>query len=131
MKIAVLNYQLAAEYLPTEPTSIIRIFDPGCYRKDGNNHHNILKGRYEHILSYAFEDIDLAVYDDISEVQERLRSEHLCFTSQMAEQLVREFAGIRHTPSLVVHCNAGISRSVAVAHAFPEALIRPSTPRAS
>jgi|GEM_PF-5194055 len=64
MKLSVLNYLLAQEFVPTEPTLAIRIFDPDSTDdtdKGGNNPARKLVDSPLWVaqLTYTFEDIDL------------------------------------------------------------------------
>jgi len=134
VKIYVLNYQLAREFVPTEPTIMIRIYDPDDDSEQGNNPHSsknrlVESDHWKHILEYTFEDIDLTAYEgEEHEATRRRLEERPIFTQEIAEDLVSHFAhamlvdarGIfgLNINTLVVHCNAGISRSVAVTHAL-------------
>jgi len=135
MNIWVLNYNDARNFVPTEPTMAIRIFDPGAASKP------MLEAEYsdypeqrwrncpqapfpvEDYVSapgFTFEDLDLDQYPD--DIRCRLIREgrnHL--TANTADQIVKEFmrVGDRIT-ALMVHCHAGASRSVAVANALDE-----------
>ncbi len=127
MKIRVMNYEQASEFIPTVYAVAIRIFDPGCSKADGNNAGRRLKPSPYWVAQfcYVFDDIDLTVYDNHPEEQEKLRTGYDCFTPEIAKQIVLDVGSslVRSdvcVKELVIHCNAGISRSVAVAHALIE-----------
>ena len=124
MKIYVLNYQLAQRFEFNEPTIVIRISDPGCTKADGNNASQKLQPSEFPVLEfcYEFEDIDLTVYEGDEAVYTRL-SQRPIMTPEIAKKMVDDFGGVlaaSNTPfnTLAVHCNAGISRSVATAFAL-------------
>jgi len=120
MKIWVLNYLLAQKFQPTEPTLAIRIFDPNAdAEKDGNSPARKLvdSSLWVAQLEYCFADIDLTLYEEESpETFHRLQRDERCFDSLMAKRLIadvtKHLSAVQH---IMVHCNAGISRSVAVA----------------
>lgn len=121
MKICVLNYELAREFEPIEPTLAIRIFDPDCERTDGNNAQQKLKDNplWTTQLCYTFEDIDLTTVEEDRERFTRLQKGYKCFDILTAKKLVQDFeANYKKATALMIHCNAGISRSVAIAAAL-------------
>lgn len=115
MKFWVLNYIQAQSFRPEIPTLAIRIFDPGANpAKDSNHPGNSLLSSPNWVaeMEYTFSDDDLWLYDD-SELTST------SFNSILAQRLLLEFK--RYLPKVsgvMLHCNAGHSRSPAVALAL-------------
>lgn len=119
MKFLVLNYLQATEYEPSEPTLAIRIFDP---EGGENTPSRVLQPSKLWVaeLHYTFADVDLGVYEEHDpETFLRLQKTGRCFDPLIAERLLKQFAEHRKkTSTVMVHCNAGLSRSPAVVTAL-------------
>lgn len=124
MKIWVLNYLEAREFDPEELTLVVRIFDPGATKHEHNMPIPLkCSTLWVDEVRMEFEDIDVAAYQNEGGVAlaRRLQEERKCFTPVMASFLLNEVAGtIKKAEALLVHCNAGLSRSPAVARALVE-----------
>lgn len=121
MKFTVLNYISAQKFQPQEPTLAIRIFDPGCDKKDGNNPSQKLQDSSFWVaqLTYTFDDVNLTVYEDQPDKFQKTQKEFKCFDSLLAKRLVQDFEKhLNQVSAVMIHCNAGVSRSVAVAAAL-------------
>ena len=132
MKIWVENYNEARLFVPTEPTIAIRVFDPGArtskLAKAWEDYPDDLwdncpqapwaSEKYLATFGYTFSDIDMdQPYPE--ELKSRIRKESKLFTANMAEDLLGKFVKVyKQASSLLVHCNAGASRSPAIAVAL-------------
>jgi len=150
MKIHVLNFILARDFVPTAPTIAIRVFDPGArnYARPENrpNPDKTSENRYltdwewdnckeapfkrdlyKTVLEYEFSDIDLELYEAESDTPERkqrtLELKEKCadrlFTPERAHKLLDDFRNCyTGKEEIMAHCNAGVSRSVAIVNAL-------------
>lgn len=117
-RINILNYLEARTFEPAEPTLIVRVFDPDASKPEHNLPSPLRPSSFWlDQIELSFEDIDLCGYEREAIGQFiMLRRERRCFELPMAQHLLREAARTIHqAASLVVHCNAGMSRSPAVA----------------
>lgn len=119
MKFIVLNYLSAQKFAPRDPTLAIRIFDP----EGGQNTPDkklLESDMWVGELHYTFSDIDLCIYEECDpHLAESLKRTSHCFDASMAQQLVSDFSKVKDkTSTVLLHCNAGISRSPAVALAL-------------
>lgn len=123
MKFHVLPYTLARAFVPEEPTLAIRIFDPGATRHDDNNARQKLveSDLWVAELQYTFVDFDPLRYTGSPpEIAEGLHQEYAnknwLLTPLVASRIINDFAKHKDKVSAVmVHCNAGLSRSPTVA----------------
>ena len=124
MKFYVLPYTFARQHIPQEPTLAIRIFDPSCQSAEGNNSRQTLQASQCWIkeLHYTFADYDPYRYIGFSlDVQEGIQKEYqnTAINPRIAEMILRDFVAHEGKISAVmIHCNAGLSRSPAVALAL-------------
>ncbi len=134
MKIWIENYNAAKLHVPEEPTIAVRVFDPGArpYRLanarwsdypedcwDNTPAAPFNKKAYLAVFEYTFEDCNLDVSS--KERQNQLLSDptRTLFTAPMAENLLIKFKETyEQATALMAHCNAGASRSVALARAL-------------
>ena len=135
MKLYILNYLKALSFEPTEPTIAIRIFDPNARRYPDLNSHETKKypilgqwdncpeapfdnSKYTSVHCYTFNDT-IRDIKDIDNWPEKIRKNMI--NSQMAMKIINEFEkNYLKAEALMVHCYAGISRSVAVACALSQ-----------
>jgi len=135
LKIWIENYNEARRFKPEGPTIAVRVFDPGARR------HPAASARWEDypddrwdncpeapwntdaylaVLGYTFSDINMdQPYPE--EMKKGLRNDPSVklFTANMAEDLVKKFAAVyEQADAMLAHCNAGASRSPAVANAL-------------
>lgn len=129
MNIWIENYINARAFRPVEKTVAIRVFDPGTVKepkdKDGDWRNGPLtpfpRDLYESVWEYTFDDVNYDGYPD--DYRRRLLSnpKYHPFTGNMADDIVRRFAKVKdEVGALLVHCHAGVSRSVAIANALNE-----------
>lgn len=129
MRFWVNNYIQAQEFVPHEPTMAIRIFDPGydlkdprTLVKDGNHPGKILKPNHWWVkeLQYTFSDTDPTLYEfESPSTYDRLVHGPHCFNALMAKRILLDFAEHHaNSAGVMIHCNAGLSRSPAVALAL-------------
>jgi len=132
MKIHILNYDDAREFVPQVPTLAIRIFDPGA---TGNKHPTwgwdnspdapFSKELYTDVIESTFSDL-YQKYDTDKEWKELEKGIEKdlggrLFTEEKGKKLLAEFeASYKDAEEIMTHCNAGASRSVAVALALNE-----------
>lgn len=113
----VLNYLQARNFEPKQPTLAIRIFDPDAKETfDGEwlNHPNapFPSGKYIAELRFIFSDCDP------DRGQKHIGQP---FSANLAETLLRQVQQYQgQFEQLVIHCNAGMNRSPAVAMALDE-----------
>lgn len=104
-----LDHYLASEYKPKENALLIRILDDG-------QKYNIFKfkSQYQNVLEVSFDDLS---YDDLNIIsKESIEKEHIkIFSEELALKIINFLNKNPNASQIVVHCNAGISRSVAVA----------------
>lgn len=129
MNIWVENYINARNFKPVEPTIALRIFDPGTAKnpkdKDGDWRNGpkapFPSELYEAVWSYTFDDV---LYDGYPEDYARelmARPNYYPLSANVADDIVRRFIRVKDDISaMLFHCHAGVSRSVAVAHALVE-----------
>lgn len=125
IKVEILNYLAAREFLPLEPTVTVRIFDPGATYHKHNMEVALLPSEYWiGVIKSCFDDYDPVTYEinGVDDIAEEMRKSPLCFTLTQAEQLLKEFQKLleKKPTYLMVHCNAGMSRSPATARALCE-----------
>lgn len=137
MKIWIENYNDARRFKPEEPTIAIRVFDPGARRYpaasarwsdfpddrwDNCPEAPWNKDVYLAVFGYTFSDLNMD-QDYPEEMKKRFRKDPSIklFTANMAEDLVKKFAKVyQQADAMLAHCNAGASRSPAVANALIE-----------
>jgi len=124
MKIWILNYLEAREFDPEELTLAVRIFDPGATKLEHNKPVPLkCSNLWLDEVRLEFEDLDIWGYqqEDGVALARRLQEERKCFDQCMAGFILQEVARtIKKAQALMVHCNAGLSRSPAVARALVE-----------
>jgi hypothetical protein len=129
MKIWVENYVNARAFKPVEPTLAIRVFDRWAIKHPKNEDGSWSNGpaapfpkdRYKHVWEYTFEDVNYDLYPDEERIELMAKHDARPFTANIADDIVRKFN--RHkddVSSMLVHCHAGLSRSVAIATALDE-----------
>ena len=136
MKVWVENYNDAKKLVPTEPTIAIRVFDPGarpyklahaawpeeypddCW--DNTPAAPFDRDAYLAVFEYTFEDFNfdsLTNEDDKTEILSD--PSRTFFSPEMAEDLLTRFQkSYKDATGFMTHCNAGSSRSVALARAI-------------
>lgn len=131
MKIWIENYRSAREFEPKEPTLAIRIFDPTARTHklnvddledqwDNCPQAPFNREKYVSVLEYTFLDLNLDLYDD-DQKPKWIKGPLPIFDQYTAQHILQHFAIAKPKIKwLICHCNAGISRSVAVAHALNE-----------
>jgi len=130
MRFHVTNYITAQSFKPMEPTLAIRIFDPG-YDPDhlhieGNHKGKLLLESHWWVaeLCYTFQDLDPTGYElEAPEVAKDLRNNKHCFNNIIARKMLFDFNNhYQNSAAVLIHCNAGLSRSpaaaLALAHRF-------------
>lgn len=123
MKFHVLPYTLARCFVPEEPTLAIRIFDPDCNAQEGNNSRQKLSESSLWVaeLCYSFADFDPLRYSKfppeyVDGLLKEYRNKNMLFTHVIADRMLRDFSTHKNKVSAVMlHCNAGLSRSPTVA----------------
>ena len=129
MKIWVENFINARSFKPVEKTIAIRVFDPGAVKspkdKDGDWRNGpaapFPRDLYEAVWEYTFDDVMYDGYSDEERRQLMADPKHHPFTANMADDLARRVAKMNSkVKALLIHCHAGVSRSVALAHAIDE-----------
>lgn len=115
----IFNYIAAREFVPPDgPAIAIRIFDPLETRPEGNSDQPLAQSpHWVAEIKAVFEDLDPRRYElaGAHDVADRIWKQNpFVFKEEQAEQLVKEFsqALLKHGPitTLMVHCNAGLSR---------------------
>lgn len=134
MKIWITNYNLAKQFIPQEPTIAVRVFDPGastvprdtapwcdfpddfwenCPQAPFSRH------LYADVLEYSFTDNNPDAYSNDERRKTCIeRCGNKLFTREQAADLIAEFKPYKDLPAALFHCNAGASRSVAIARAM-------------
>lgn len=132
MKIWIENYHSARDFWPQKPTAAIRIFDPGARnhriktddpRDEWDNCPQAPFDRkaYINVLEYTFMDVNLDLYSEEQRVSWLKNPLMPIFDNNIARHILLNFKSlIPEAKWVLCHCNAGISRSVAVAHALNE-----------
>jgi len=127
MHFWVTNYRDAQQHLPTEPTLTIRIFDPNTrpnHPDDNHSGHPLqVSPLWIDELHYTFADYDATMYElDGSKSPENFQyfaNHPQSLDTRQAAKLVTDFQKrLPSVQSVLVHCNAGMSRSPAVALAL-------------
>lgn len=111
-KIRIMDSAMARRHNPRPNTTMIRLIDADRY---ANGDYPSLENEefFEHIFKYDFDDITPADLEDDS-ILSFGRTLKL-FTPDIAEIIIKDLKGVVfNTDYLVVHCNAGYSRSPAV-----------------
>lgn len=128
MKVHIFNYLDVRKFVPSGPTIAIRIFDPYTSLPGENSNQPLQdSSHWVGVITSVFEDLDprrfeLAGHKDVAD---RIWAQNqTVFTADQALTLLNEFSEAINTnglpEALVVHCNAGLSRSPAVAKAICE-----------
>lgn len=127
MKFYIFSHEVAREFEPDEPTIAIRIFCPGARKTYDPKlidpwancpEAPFDKSKYVAVHEYSFKDVEVGVRgwedrDDLADL--------LVFTPEIAESILLDFKrSYRPGFSVMAHCYAGASRSVAVAVALNE-----------
>lgn len=125
IKVWILPYTLAREFIPEEPTLAIRIFDPGETRKSENVRVTLSQSSlWIGEVHSTFADLDPYIYEGngMEDLAKQVRASPLLFTDYHARDILLQIQLIRpKLPfSLMVHCNAGLSRSPAIARSVCE-----------
>lgn len=135
----ILNYRQAMQFIPEEPTLIIRIHDweTRDYQDARGEWDNSPKApliespHWIGVLSYRFSDIDPCTYELYGQKDEAdgmrrdfgtagLKGERI-LGETLASRILKEFSALKdQATSYVFHCNAGASRSPAMALALNE-----------
>lgn len=106
-KVIALSHDLAAIAKPKKDALLIRILD------DGTSYDPIRHiDSYKSVLELYFDDIDPRQFKnlpitDLPDIK--------FFDQNLAQQIIQFLLENPNAPQIIVHCNAGISRSVAVA----------------
>jgi hypothetical protein len=131
MKVWIERYYDAGLFRPKEPTIAIRIFDPGArpyprasVENPSDRWDNCPEAPWDYdaylaVIEHTFSDVNPDLYPE--EVQQDLDEipNIILFNEQMAENILTKFSSIhQQATSLFLHCNAGISRSPAIAFAL-------------
>lgn len=129
MNIWVENYVNARSFHPVETTVAIRVFDPGAARKPKDSDGDWTNGPkapfpselYQDVWAYTFDDVNYDRYPDEQRLRLLMDPKYYQFTANMADDLVRRFVRAKDSiDALLIHCHAGVSRSVAIANALDE-----------
>jgi predicted protein tyrosine phosphatase len=104
MIVKVLSRDGAEAFIPPPRAVCISIRDAGDVRAD-------LHPRFAAILDLEFDDVDPVRYEFL----EQAHLECVLFDPRHARAILEFTAQHRDAPLLLVHCNAGVSRSPAVA----------------
>ena len=135
INVWIFNYMQARDFVPTEPTLAVRIFDPGedSTNVGGNTDQPLVASRlWLGRVTSTFADYNPLIYYENGDVEiaKDLARNPYAFTDELADKLLEDVGShmnlrFGHTinpqiiPSaLMVHCNAGVSRSPAVARAI-------------
>lgn len=106
-KVIALSHDLAAIAKPKKDALLIRILD------DGTSYDPIRHiDSYKSILELYFDDIDPRQFKNLSITD---LPDIKFFDQNLAQQIIQFLLKNPNAPQIIVHCNAGISRSVAVA----------------
>jgi len=128
-KIWITDYETARKFTPKTPTIAVRIFDPDAILPRHNCEQPLVPSYFwiGEVKSW-FEDYDPLSYEKngVHDIAQKLKNNPRTLTPTIAEKLLRDFQqclilkdkGIN--PALLIHCNAGISRSPATARALTE-----------
>ncbi len=129
MNIWVENHINARSFTPVEPTVAIRVFDPGTVKtpqtKDGEWRNGpkapFPSERYVGVWEYTFDDVLYDGYPEDYRAELMANPRYHPFTANMADDIIRRFLHVRgDIKALLIHCHAGVSRSVAIANALDE-----------
>ena len=129
MKLWIENYVNARSFKPVGPTAAVRVFDPGAIKRPKGS-----KGEwnncpqapfpadlYKSVRAYTFDDVNYDIYPDDYRCELMSDPRAAPFTANMAEDLIRWFVRTKDdVDSILLHCHAGLSRSVALANALNE-----------
>lgn len=107
MKIKVLNRKSFILFTPLEPAIAISITDPNSKPVE-------TMGKYKSILSLQFHDLDRLISDN--KIALGCQKPYIYFNTRMAEDVLKFVQ--KNTGMIVIHCEAGISRSAGVASAL-------------
>ena len=107
-KVIALSHDLASIAKPKKDALLIRILD------DGTSYDPIRHiDSYKSVLELYFDDIDPRQFKKLSSIGDL--SDIKFFDENLAHEIIRFLLENPNAPQIIVHCNAGISRSVAVA----------------
>lgn len=123
MRFHVLPYTLARSFVPTERTLAIRIFDPDADRSEDNNAKQKLTTSPFWVaeLEYTFVDFDPLRYSGfqlsfVTDMLKEYQDKNWLITPVVAAQIINSFARYKdRINAVMIHCNAGMSRSPTVA----------------
>ena len=117
LEIIVLSAEDASKHVPKKPALAIRIFGSKSTGRGRDSYPNFPKRLYQKVLEYTFDDVDLT---SCNEYAKRLYAiDYVLFNEDLARKIITEFRqSYKPVSSVLVHCQAGISRSPAVAHAL-------------
>jgi len=118
-----MSAELAGFYRPVDRTAAVRIFDSS--RRSQKTYPQLQEKLYADIFKYVFDDIPVErmSQDDLDKIvrEDRL----ILFSESIAEKILEDVFLIKDAcETLLVHCNAGLSRSPAVALAVMDVLER-------
>lgn len=106
-KVIALSHDLASIAKPKKDALLIRILD------DGTNYDPIRHiDSYKSVLEIYFDDIDPRQFKKLSITD---FPDVKFFDKDRAQQIIQFLVDNPNAPQIIVHCHAGISRSVAVA----------------
>ena len=106
MRVCVCNRKQAESDL-SESTSalyVISINTPGFRLAD-------IPGNWEGRLNFHFDDVHP---EDVEKVKNSEGKDFVVFTNEMADQVIRFVESIHENRDILIHCDAGISRSMAM-----------------
>lgn len=115
MDIHVLSYPKALEFVPTKQTYAIRIFS--TKQSEEFKRPLVNSSLYLHVAQYTFDEEPIEDYKSDPWSFDEIG--YTPFTIDTARQMLREFLPFKtKTDALMIHCNAGITRSGSIALAF-------------
>lgn len=129
LNIWIETYVNARNFRPVEPTLAIRVFDPGAARdpmdRDGSWRNcpqaPFPDELYTKVWGYTFADVNYDMYEEPDRSRIMRGRFATPFTANMADDLIRKFDREKDKAgAALIHCHAGVSRSVAIAHALAE-----------
>lgn len=124
MKIVALNREEASDYRPTGDSEVcISVTDPGTRRA-------ALSADFDYILRLSFVDLDWYYWANLEKRGKEPPEDIQPMTDDQAAEVAEFIQEHTDADALVVHCEAGVSRSVGIARAAEE-IIRGLTPRKS
>lgn len=133
MKIWIENYNQAKLFVPSEPTIAVRVFDPDArpyklasarwsdYPEDAWDNcpeAPFNRDAYNTVLEYTFADQNPEHPELSPELRAKISAHPNLFTEEIADAFLQRFKEhYKDVNAALFHCNAGASRSVAMARA--------------